>query len=62
VSVKLYAAAADSDGEQLPPISSKQFSFEVDAWIERDKAIICKACVETIFNELSTDKNGGASG
>ena len=53
--MKLYAAAADSDGEQLPPISSKQFSFEVDAWIERDKAIICKACVETIFNELSTE-------
>jgi hypothetical protein len=26
VSVKLYAAAADSDGEHLPRISSKQFS------------------------------------
>jgi hypothetical protein len=37
-------------------------AFEVDAWIERDKAIICKACVETIFNELSTEKNGGAGG
>jgi hypothetical protein len=26
VSVKLYAAVANSDGEQLPPISSGQFS------------------------------------
>jgi ClpX C4-type zinc finger len=30
-------------------------AFEVDAWIERDHAIICKTCVETIFNELSTE-------
>jgi hypothetical protein len=60
LSRSLCSPASDSHPWPSPRLSARV--IEVDAWIERDKAIICKECVETVFNEFSTEKNGGASG